>query len=97
MAGRRDERYQSDLTFRLDRGEASLRNVSASGLYFITGANLTPGDSVKFDLEFSGEQIGRISARCEARVVRIEPQGDQIGVGATFDVIQFHRVAPDFS
>ena len=94
MAGRRDERFESDLTIRLDQGDGVMRNVSASGLYFVTDLNVKPGDSLKFTLDFSGDQIGQVCARCEARVVRVERQGAQKGVGATFEVIEFQRISP---
>jgi len=69
-----------------------MRNVSASGVYFMTDVDLKPGESLKFTLEFSGLQIGVVSARCEARVVRVDPRGTLRGVGATFESIEFHRV-----
>jgi hypothetical protein len=94
VAGRRDERFASELTIKFDQGDGVMRNISASGLYFVTEADLKPGESLKFTLEFSGVQIGLVSARCEGRVVRVEPQGALKGVGATFQTIEFHRIAP---
>ena len=91
MATRRDERFDADLTIKLDRGDGLMRNVSASGVYFMTDVDLKPGQSLKFTLEFSGLQIGVVSARCEARVVRVDPQGALKGIGATFESIEFHR------
>lgn len=94
MPGRKDERFESDLTIDLEgRGEGVLRNVSASGVYFVTDADLRPGERLSFTLEFSGEQIGVVSARCEARVVRVEPHGVRKGVGAAFETIEFQRLA----
>jgi hypothetical protein len=92
MAGRRDERFDSDLSIKLDQGDGVMRNVSASGVYFVTDVDLKPGEPLKFTLEFSGLQIGVVSARCEARVVRVEPQGTLKGVGAAFESIQFQRI-----
>ena len=92
MGARRDERFDSDLRIKLDRGDGRMRNVSASGVYFLTDVDLKPGQALKFTLEFSGLQIGVVSARCEARVVRVDPQGSLKGVGATFESIEFHRV-----
>ena len=90
---RRDQRFAIDLPIKIELGDGVARNVSASGIYFVTEADLKPGESLKFTLEFSGVQIGMISARCEARVVRVEPQGVEKGVGAVFESIEFHRVA----
>jgi hypothetical protein len=91
VGARRDERFESDLPIKLDLGEGVLRNVSASGVYFETEADLKPGDSLRFTLEFSGVDIGVVSARCEVRVVRVEPHGTRKGVGAAFETIEFHR------
>jgi len=93
MAGRRDERFDSNLTIKLEQGEGVMRNVSASGIYFLTDAQLAPGELLRFSLDFTGEEIGVVHARCEARVVRIERRGAQLGVGAAFESIEFHRVA----
>lgn len=93
MPGRKDERFASNFTIRLDRGDGVMRNVSASGVFFVTDVDLKPGDSVQFTLEFSSREIGMVAARCEAHVVRVEPQGALYGVGAAFDSIEFHRLA----
>jgi hypothetical protein len=58
----------------------------------VTEADLKPGQSVKLTLEFSSIQIGLVTARCEARVVRVEPHGATKGVGAVFESIEFHRI-----
>jgi hypothetical protein len=93
MGARRDERFESDLRITLVQGDGVMRNVSASGVYFETRAKLEPGEALRFTIEFSGEQIGAVSAHCQARVVRVEPRGAMIGVGAVFDSIEFHRLA----
>lgn len=93
MPGRRDERFASDLTIKLDRGDGMMRNVSASGVFFVTDIDLKLGESVQFTLEFSSSEIGVVAARCEAHVVRVEPQGALRGIGAAFDSIEFHRSA----
>ena len=93
MGARRDERFDSDLTITLVQGDGVMRNVSASGVYFETSANLEPGQALKFTIEFSGEQIGAVSAHCQAHVVRVERRGELNGVGAAFDNIEFYRVA----
>ena len=91
MGARRDERFDSDLRIKLDRGDGHMRNVSASGIYFLTDVNLKPGESLKFTLEFSGLQIGVVSARCEARVVRVDPHGSAKGRRRD---LRKHRVPP---
>src|ERR1044071_6694054 len=92
MGARRDERFDSDLRIKLDRGDGPLGNVRPGGAYFLTYVDLKPGESLRFTLEFSGLQIGFVSARCAARVVRADPHGRLRGIGATFESIEFHRV-----
>ena len=93
MGARKDERFDSDLRIKLERGDGLMRNVSASGVFFVTDVDLKAGESLRFTLEFSGLQIGVVSARCEARVVRVERQGALKGIGAAFESIEFHRIA----
>jgi hypothetical protein len=95
MAGRKDERFESDLPIDFGRGPATLRNVSASGVYFLTEADVKPGEALSFTLEFSSADIGKVGARCEARVVRVEPQGALRGVGTILETIEFRRVDPE--
>jgi hypothetical protein len=68
-----------------------MRNVSASGVYFVTEADVKPGDLLEFDMEFPAAQIGPVFARCAARVVRVERIGPRNGVGAAFESIEFRR------
>ena len=92
MAGRKDERFDSDLKIKLDQAQATLRNVSASGVYLLTEADVKPGEPLQFTLEFAGAEIGQVWAHCEARVVRVEPRGRLRGVGAAFESIEFRRL-----
>ncbi len=91
VEARRDQRFDSDLTIELGQGQASMRNVSASGVYFLTQLDLEVGDPLSFTLEFPGMQTGIISANCAARVVRVQQHGDQKGVAAAFESIEFYR------
>jgi hypothetical protein len=92
---RRDERFSSDLRIKLDHGEGILRNVSASGIYFLADRDLEleVGGSLSFTLEFEAHQAGPVSARCTARVVRVDPQGHRKGVAVSFESIEFHRIS----
>ena len=93
MEARKHERFRSDLTISFDRGEGRMTNVSANGLYFLTPVALKPGDPLHITLEFETSQLGVISARCTARVVRVVDGGTTKGVGAEIESIEFHRIA----
>ena len=68
-----------------------MRNVSAGGIYLLTRAELSAGELLRFTLEFPSHDAGMISARCLARVTRVEPQGAMRGVAASFESIEFFR------
>jgi PilZ domain-containing protein len=92
VAGRKEERFQAELTVTLEGGEGVARNVSASGIYFVTDMALEDGQPVKFTLEFPDLASGPIGVNCFARVVRVEQQGAQRGVAASICSFEFHRV-----
>jgi PilZ domain len=93
MGGRRDERFDTDLRIKLGQGDGVMRNVSVSGIYFLTAMALKPGQPLTFTIEFPG--FARVvAARCEARVVRVESKGALNGVGAALERIQLQGSSP---
>ena len=78
----------------LDRGSGETRNVSASGMYFVTDAALEKGMPVSFTLRFKQASGGPFLLRGEARVVRLERLGDKVGVGATISHYELERIGP---
>lgn len=67
------------------------RNVSASGVYFETDVPLAAGGAVSFDVHFTGVPGGPLRMRCSARVVRVEPLVQGIGVGAAIEAFHVER------
>ena len=92
LAGRKDERYGADLKVRLEGGEGAVRNVSASGIYFLTDVALKEGQPVKFTLDFASFPSGPISVNCIARIVRVEEQGARKGIAAAISSFEFRRM-----
>ena len=93
MPGRKEQRFDTELTVRLEGGaEGSARNVSASGIFFVTDAALQAGQPVRFRLEFLDFPSGPIEVECSARVVRVVEQGAGRGVGASIDSFEFHTL-----
>ena len=76
----------------LDGGSGETRNVSASGIYFITDVPLEPGAPLRFTLRFKRASGGPFLLRGEARVVRTERVGSQFGVGAAISHYKLERV-----
>lgn len=92
LHGRREERFETELTVTLEGGEGVARNVSASGIYFVTDLALEDGQPVKLALEFQSLISGPIGVNCFARIVRVEQQGARKGVAASISSFEFHRV-----
>lgn len=93
MPGRKEQRFDTELTVRLEGGgEGVARNVSASGIYFVTDAALQAGQPVRFSLEFQEFPSGPIEVNCSARIVRVVEQGTSRGVGASIDSFEFHTL-----
>ena len=77
---------------RVEHGGAVTRDVSASGIYFVTDVAFEAGATVRFALDFQDFPGGPIQVNCIARVVRIEEQGEKKGVGAAIHSFEFHRL-----
>jgi hypothetical protein len=92
VPGRLEERFATSMPVRLERGGAVTRDVSASGIYFVTDVPFEAGASVKFALDFQDFPGGPIQVNCIARVVRIEEHGEKKGVGAAIHSFEFHRL-----
>lgn len=95
MPGRLEERFDSVMPIELDRGSGETRNVSASGIYFVTDVVLAKGMPVSFTLRFGQAPGGAFRLRGEARVVRLEQLGDKIGVGAAISHYELERICPE--
>ena len=93
MAGRKEERFVAQLPMRLEGGGVGVvRNVSASGIYFVTDVALEQGQPLRFSVEFRDFASGPIAVNCVARVVRLEEQGAERGVGAAISSFEFRRI-----
>jgi hypothetical protein len=93
VPGRKDERFDTTLPVRLERGGGVARNVSATGIYFITDQALEAGATVTFALDFEDFPGGPIQVNCVGRVVRIDEQDEKKkGVAAAIQSFDFHRL-----
>lgn len=93
VPGRKEERFDATLPVKLERGGGVARNVSATGIYFVTNRQLKAGATVTFALDFQDFPGGPIQVNCVARVVRIEKQGaKKKGVAAAIQSFEFHRL-----
>ena len=93
VAGRKEERVVTELMLELEGGHGRVRNVSASGIYFLTDVPLQEGQPLDFKLVFSDLPSGPLEVKCAARVVRIDDQGTTKGIGAAISSFEFRRLS----
>jgi len=84
---RSEERLKAKLTVQLEHGQGTVRDLSASGIYFLTDAPLKVGEPLKFSVALQHAKTGSISANCIARIVRVEQQGKLKGIAASISRI----------
>ena len=83
------------MTIELVGGNGETRNVSASGIYFVTDVELVKGMPVSFTLRFKQASGGPFLLRGEARVVRLEQLDGKVGVGAAISHYELERTGPE--
>ncbi|HKL25327.1 MAG TPA: PilZ domain-containing protein [Desulfuromonadales bacterium] len=77
------ERYEVEVPVYLEEGTGISRNISSSGIYFLTDKNLREGMLIKFSVSFEYAVPGRtIEVHGQAMVKRVEPQNSTLGVAA---------------
>jgi hypothetical protein len=74
-------RFDASMPVHIDGRPGETHNISAHGVYFECDAQQRPGTLVNFTLEFTlyGQRHRML---CEGKVVRVEENGDRIGVAA---------------
>ena len=101
---RRAQRFPLDLPLEVKWREtsgdvqkpATLRDISASGIYFVVDRNLQPESKVEFyvRLHVEGAPAGGVLLHCVGSVVRVDPAAtdpNRIGVAARIDRYRFLR------
>ena len=84
------QRYDIALPIELPRGSGLTRDVSTHGVYFQTGQTYDVDSQIDFTLAFgTKEQAAPIQVRCHARVVRVEPRSNQVGIAAVITSVVF--------
>ena len=91
VAGRKEERFDTAMPVQLEQGSGVARNVSATGIYFVTDVALEKGMPVSFTLDFKDYPGGLLRVKCTANVVRVEQRDGRIGVGAAITSFEFNR------
>jgi hypothetical protein len=78
---RTSARFDASMPVQIGGADGTTQNISAQGVYFETDVQQRVGSLVNFSVEFT--LYGRRHRLlCEGKVVRVDQQGDRIGVAA---------------
>lgn len=75
------------------RQPANIRDISATGVYFLLDRELDPASKVEFfvRLNIEGAPAGGILLHCVGSIVRVERQDGDVGIAASIDRYRFVR------
>ena len=82
LGKRREDRMFARRLVQLDRGTGVTRNISTSGVFFVTGVDYVPGNKINFAIELEGFRAGKVMLRSWGKIVRVEIRRGIVGVGA---------------
>ena len=81
---RHEERFLLEVPVMLEGGVALSRDISSSGIYFVTDQPLAPGGSVRFSVKLNYVRPGKpVRLDCQGQVLRVEAAGAKLGVAAS--------------
>jgi hypothetical protein len=74
-------RFVGQLPIELKQGTGLTRNLSTSGVYFVTDQSLSNLEPIEFFLVLEHTGLGpQVRVHCCGEVVRVEPGGERTGV-----------------
>ena len=82
---RRIERYPLAVPLLIGTRRGVTRDISRSGVYFLTAGTFDPGQLVKLSIPSSSFEKEGSSLACTGRVARLELEDGALGVAVKFD------------
>lgn len=79
MMRRKEDRINCAHPIRLGDATGMTRNISASGIYFVSHSFYMPGNQINFTVELDNLG-GKLLLMCDGPVTRIEPRDGLVGV-----------------
>ena len=87
---RRSDRHVGELPVEFGGGKGITRDYSGSGVFFETDKNFSPGQMIDFSIMLKdiNPDLPRY-LRCSGEIVRVDDNGQKIGVAATIKTYSF--------
>lgn len=87
---RSSQRIQVEVPVHIGKEKAMTRDVSWSGIYFLTKQSFTEGGELNFALDLSYALPGKpVKLDCQGEVIRIEQRGSKFGIAAKINNFQY--------
>ena len=87
---RASQRIQVEVPVYIGQVKAVTRDVSWSGIFFLTDQAFVQGGSLNFSLDLSYAVPGKpIKLDCQGEVLRVEKLGNQYGIAAKINDFQY--------
>ena len=83
---RHQERFPMEVPVMLEGGVGTSRNISESGIFFVTDKPLVEGGDLRFSVKLNHVRPGKpVRLDCQGQVLRVERTGENFGVAATIN------------
>ncbi len=87
---RASQRIQTEVPVYIGQTKGMTRDVSWTGIYFLTDQFFDHGGSFSFSLDLNYALPGKpIKLDCQGEVIRIEQLGDKFGIAAKINDFQY--------
>ena len=87
---RASQRIQVEVPVYIGDEKATTRDVSWSGIYFLTDQSFAEGGLLNFSLDLTYALPGKpIKLDCQGEVIRIEQRGEKFGIAAKINNFQY--------
>lgn len=87
---RLSQRIQVEIPVYINQERAVTRDISWSGIYFLTEQNLSEGKELNFSIDLNYALPGKpVKLDCQGEIIRIERQGDRFGIAARINNFQY--------
>jgi len=87
---RESKRHQIEVPVNFGRGTGISRDISFTGIYFITGERVESGELLRLAFELDFAIPGKsLQLDCQGQVLRVENLGKRFGVAAKINEITY--------
>ena len=87
---RASQRIQVEVPVYIGQEKAVTRDISWSGIYFLTDQSFVEGGALSFSLDLTYALPGKpIKLDCQGEVIRVEQRGEKFGIAAKINNFQY--------